>query len=308
MFSQPARVIFVSPYPGYMKKALLFCLLSTLFIAACGEGGTPNEPSAAKADNAPQEVADAKAYPIFISSEVVVGPNRFLVGILDENDAPIGSPDLDVSIAFEPSGEGTPVGSQPMEFQFTVPGERGIYAAYPEFDAPGEWTGTVKISGKGIEETIEQPFEVAAEGTTPPIGAPAPASDTPTADDVKSLAEISTAKKPDPSFYQVSIAEALEKGDPFVVVFATPKFCASQVCGPTLDEVAAVTKEFPKLTVIHSEIYEDLEPTNPPVPAVSEWGLPSEPWVFVVDAEGKVAAKYEGSVAESELRPVLEKL
>src|SRR3970282_354931 len=30
------------------------------------------------------------------------------------------------------------------------------------------------------------------------------------------------------------------------------------------------------------------------VPAVEEWGIPSEPYVFVVDADGDVAAKFEG--------------
>lgn len=307
MFSQPARVDFVSPYSGDMKKALAVCALAALLISACGGSEQPSQPSAAE-DNAPEDVAGAAAYPVFVSSEVVVGPNRFLVGVLDDNDAPIGSPDVDVSIAFEPAGEGTPIESQPMDFQFTVPGERGIYVANPEFDAAGEWSATVDISGEGIDETITQSFEVAEEGTTPAIGAPAPPSDTPTADEVDSLKEISTARKPDPRFYETSIRDAVKKGTPFVVVFATPKFCSSQVCGPTLDEVAKVTDDFPKLTVIHSEIYEDLEPTNPPVPAVTEWGLPSEPWVFVVDADGEVVAKYEGSVADEELRPVLEKL
>ena len=34
---------------------------------------------------------------------------------------------------------------------------------------------------------------------------------------------------------------------------------------------------------------------------MSEWGLPSEPWTFVVDREGIVRAKYEGFVTEDEL-------
>ena len=293
-----------------MKKAFASLALLALLFAACGgsEGSEEAGQDPSTADNAPDEITDAAAYPIFASSEVVVGPNRFLIGVLDDNDAPIGSPGLDVSVAFEPLGEGTPIGSQPTEFLETVPGERGLYVATPEFDAAGAWSATVDIEGDGIDESITQEFEVADESSTPEIGAPAPLSDTPTAKDVESLKEISTATKPDPRFYQTSIKDAVDKGLPFVVVFATPKFCSSQVCGPTLDEVAEVTQDFPKLTVIHSEIYEGLEPNNPPVPAVLEWGLPSEPWIFVVDAEGKVVAKYEGSVGDAEIRPVLEEL
>jgi hypothetical protein len=45
-----------------------------------------------------------------------------------------------------------------------------------------------------------------------------------------------------------------------------------------------------------------------PVPAVTEWGLRVEPYVFVVDAEGRVAAKLEGAIDEEELRAELEGL
>ena len=37
------------------------------------------------------------------------------------------------------------------------------------------------------------------------------------------------------------------------------------------------------------------------VPAAVQWGLPDEPWIFVVDASGKVTAKFEGAVGSDEL-------
>ncbi len=45
-----------------------------------------------------------------------------------------------------------------------------------------------------------------------------------------------------------------------------------------------------------------------PIRAVVEWGLPSEPYVFVVDAEGKVAAKFEGLAYPDELTAALDAL
>ncbi len=36
-------------------------------------------------------------------------------------------------------------------------------------------------------------------------------------------------------------------------------------------------------------------------PWVTEWGLVSEPWVFVVDASGKVTAKFEGAATADEV-------
>ena len=39
-----------------------------------------------------------------------------------------------------------------------------------------------------------------------------------------------------------------------------------------------------------------------PVDATNIWGLPTEPYTFVVDANGKVTAKFEGIASTEELR------
>ena len=300
------------------KLALLLAVLLVL-VAACGGDDEPSEGTGGKGAAIDEDLddagfssnfANAKAYPVFVSSEVVVGRNRFLVGLLGENDEPIGSEDVEMVISFSGvDGEGGFTDPQVMEFIFTVPGERGLYVTEtPQFDAAGLYIARLEISGEGIEEKLRAQFEVAKESNTPPLGTPAPASDTPTTDDVKSLKDITTDDDPEPRFYEMSVKDALAAKVPFVLVFSTPKFCTSQVCGPTLDEVKAVAKEHPDVTFIHSEIYEGLKPTNPTVAAVQEWGLPSEPWVFVVDGKGKVVAKFEGTVGRAELRGELKKL
>jgi len=43
-----------------------------------------------------------------------------------------------------------------------------------------------------------------------------------------------------------------------------------------------------------------------PVAATIEWGLPSEPWIFVVDRDGLVTASFEGIVSEEELQAAVE--
>ena len=40
-------------------------------------------------------------------------------------------------------------------------------------------------------------------------------------------------------------------------------------------------------------------------PVIEEWGLPSEPWTFLVDAEGRVAAKFEAFTSVEELQEAL---
>jgi peroxiredoxin len=43
-----------------------------------------------------------------------------------------------------------------------------------------------------------------------------------------------------------------------------------------------------------------------PVDAMDEWGLNTEPWTFVIDRQGKVRAKFEQFVTDTEILAVLE--
>jgi hypothetical protein len=85
------------------------------------------------------------------------------------------------------------------------------------------------------------------------------------------------------------------------------------VCGPTLDTVKATRTAFPQVEVLHVEVVDPKDPLDAqnnikPVPAVDEWKLPSEPWVFVVDRGGLVAAAYEGFVTPPELTDAVKRV
>jgi hypothetical protein len=299
------------------KRTLAVALLLAFIAAACGGGGgTPPsaEPSASGGFNEP--FTDAEAYPVIASSEIVVGENRLLVGLLSDEDAPIANPDISMSIDFFQLEHSTThaLASEELDFIWTIEPYVGLYVADVKFIEPGEWgaevtaTGT-DFDGNEIDVTVKTSFEVKPEGTTPSIGEPAPKVDTPTAADVGKLSEISTDPKPNPRFYEMSIAQAVSSGNPSVIVFSTPKYCESQVCGPTLEVVKSVAGDFRTVNFVHVEPYDLEDPTAlEVVPAVNEYGLPSEPWVFVVDAKGKVAAKFEGGLAAKELSAALEKV
>ena len=197
-----------------------------------------------------------------------------------------------------------------MRFIWSIQDVQGLWVGDAEFSQPGEWRAAIEVSGGGYSGSIGTSFEVKQETSTPAIGTKAPHTDSPTAADVDDLSEISTDTDPDPRFYKMSIAQALKAGRPAVIVFATPKFCSSQTCGPTLTIAKDVSKVFDEVTFVHVEPYDlELVPEKlEPVPSATEWGLPSEPWVFVTDAQGRVAAKYEGSLSPDELEDVLRSL
>lgn len=287
----------------------LLALLTALLLAGCSSA----IPSS-RLEPAPNPSAGAGApeiLPIIISSEIVPGRGRFLFSLTDGDRNLIASPELSVRLElFAQDGDkGTKLADYEADFLWAIKGERGVYVAYPEFPASGRYGFRFLASRSGEPvKSVLATFDVAPEATTPAIGAAAISSDTPTASDVNGdLTQISTDESPDPAMYEVSIAQALEAGEPFVVTFATPKLCTSRVCGPTLETVKAIKADYPRTRFIHVEPYDLRDQSKlKTMPWIDEWGLPSEPWVFVVDGDGTVSAKFEVIPGEGELRSAID--
>jgi hypothetical protein len=230
---------------------------------------------------------------------------RVLIGLVNpETSEFIASPDLAVKATFTgPDGQVIEV---PTEFLWSVEGLRGLYVARVSFDTPGQWS--VVLTPTGMGSTPAASLAVADKAVVPEVGESPPAVATRTTAD-HSLAEITTDPDPEPAFYELSLDDALSNGRPTVVVFATPAFCITQTCGPLLDQVQALSSDHPDVNFLHVEVYENLDATTfdelRTVPAVAAWGLPSEPWVFFIDAEGLVTARIEGSASDQEIEAAL---
>jgi hypothetical protein len=289
-----------------MRRLATAAVAAALVVSACSGGPKSDRVATSKGAPTPgQEV-----FPVVASSEIVVGENRLQIGLIDNNDAPVRSPKTKLQVDFIGPGDEKPSETSAMSFLWTIKPVNGLWVGQATFDRPGQWEAIIAVRGGGYDSTARTVVEVKKEGTTPAIGDKAPAVDTPTASEVADLSDITTDPHPARRFYQLSIADALAAGKPAVVVFATPKFCTSQVCGPTLSIVKDVAKVFPGVNFVHVEPYDlDKVPEElAPVPAATAWGLPSEPWVFVTDAHGRLAAKYEGSVAPQDLKALLREL
>ncbi len=91
-----------------------------------------------------------------------------------------------------------------------------------------------------------------------------------------------------------------------MLAFATPKFCTSRTCGPVVDVVSHVRKQFANVRFIHVEVFAGNDPARGYNRWMKEWALQSEPWVFVVGRDGRIKAKFEGSVSVRELRAAVQ--
>jgi hypothetical protein len=259
--------------------------------------------------------------PILASSELAAGPNRFLFSLADPQGAPLAAPDVSVRLRFydDDSDPEVVVFEADSRFLWAIEDVRGLYAADVTFPDAGRWgTRFDATFPDGRQETVRADYDVRETTSTPAIGAPAPAVDSPTAADVDGdLAAISSDPEPEPRFYERSIAQAVEAGEPAIIAFVTPAFCQSGTCGPTIETVKAVASRHPEVAVVQVEPYlmhvadGVLQPLLSaqgwlqPALWTEAWGLVTEPFIAVVDADGLVRAKFEGAVATEELETAL---
>jgi len=251
---------------------------------------------------------DAMALVVSSAGSIGTGQQRVLVAVIDQQTSQsLADPDV-VPVATLRDGIGSPLGEATGQFVWTVPDVRGLYAF--EFDIPGPATYQITIDAGELGDlgpiglvTVDDPVQVA-------VGEQAPRSETRTLDDAP-LDDLTSDPTPDEALYVMTVAEAVSSG-PSVVVFATPAWCTSQACGPMLDQVQALAPDYPGLNFVHVEVYENIHVDDPAdlilAPAVTEWGLPSEPWVFVTGDDGAVAAEFEGTVSDEELKAALDRV
>ena len=183
-----------------------------------------------------------------------------------------------------------------------------LYVTRLRLERPGKyWVLAEPVGGRPIQALGN--VVVRARSHSPAVGAPAPRSNTPTLRTEPDISKLTTSDPPDRELLRYSVAESLAARVPFVVAFATPQFCASRTCGPVVDVVDHVRGELAgtRVRFIHVEVYRENDPAKGMNRWMREWGLRTEPWVFVVGADGRIKAKYEGSVSVRELRSAVRK-
>ncbi|MBA3236668.1 MAG: hypothetical protein H0T59_11880 [Chloroflexi bacterium] len=305
-----------------------------LAAAACGPASPSPAPSTASPDAAcasAPEVAGADGWgppattptliPFLVSNNITCGHPRMLFLYLDSENRVVSAPDRTASVAFfnlarDPN---TPVATAAGTFVWTIQDERGMYAIDVDLPEAGLWGAEFTTEAPDSPpETVRLTFTVLDEPTAIAVSQPAPASKTPTLADVGGdVSKISTDATPTPAFYETSVASALAAHEPFILIFATPKFCQTAQCGPTLDQFKLIAAAHPDVTFINVEPYEledvggQLQPvldTNGQLVATDvtrEWGLLAEPWIFAVDRAGIVRGSYEITIADQELDEIL---
>ena len=259
-----------------------------------------------------REAADLQT--VLASSDLSVGLNRVVFGLIDRPSGPLRDADVQVSTFYlGESGSEGPKENVTAVFRKWPVGQAGVYTAQLNFDRPGSWgLGLVVTEADGSTRASSTRVEVREASLAPAIGSPAPRSASKTVRDVAGLDEMTTDPDPDPELYSMTIAEAIDAGKPVIVAFSTPAYCTTGTCGPQLDVVKDLKPMYAdRMNFIHVEIWDnpleiegDLS-SGRLSPTVGEWGLVTEPWTFIIDKDGLVAAKFEGFATAEELEEAL---
>lgn len=293
------------------RRFLLGAAASTLLVA-CGdddaEVGGAGEPDDGR-DGEP-ELSVLRFYgPYFVAGAA----NRVPFGMADADgllpkDA---SPDEVVVAVESPDGS---VLATDLRATFRSEGlPRGYYAFEFTPPEPGFYNYTVATGG---EELLSQVQVVAADDpAVAPLVSPGdamPPIETPTVADPRGVTPICT-RQPPCDLHERTVAEVVGTA-PMVLMVSTPAFCQTAVCGPVLDAMLAQMGEFPGVTFLHAEIYTNpAQNSQPPVagdfaPVVDELGLPFEPVMYTVGADGVVRDRLDYIFDGTEINETIRRL
>jgi len=309
-------------------------LAAGFVLAACGGGGGSKQASSSSSDKDPNGLSAETA-----SFDLAVGPpSRYLIGLFtnDQRGVSFGSIQLQFCFLGAAKASGPCQLSAPVTANFlptpgtTIPpdktapdvispsGPKGVYEAQAAFDKAGVWQTHVVATVAGKQRTTDTSFQVLERHAIPYVGDAAIPSDNPTVNTPgASPASIDSRAAagglvPDPELHQSTIAAAITAHRPALIVFSTPVYCQSRFCGPITDMVGGLAKSYAdRATFIHVEIWKDYQQQTANK-AATDWIYRNdnlnEPWVFLVGADGKIVARWDNVVTQTEIEPSLQAL
>ncbi|HEX5621721.1 MAG TPA: hypothetical protein VFX51_25065 [Solirubrobacteraceae bacterium] len=287
------------------------------------EGGLQNRVRAAQQVNAADfpkakgkslqdvaaEVKGAGSTEVGLASSVfTVGDNRLAFGMIDNDGQFVYGPTA-VYVAPNPNAPARGPYAAPADVLLTEPRYRSrqaaeetdpfaaVYQAKVPFDKKGPWAVLV-VTKKG-NTFVAAPSQVQVNtkqaDQIPDVGDKAPDVATDTLASVKGDEKLLDTRVPPSDMHKDSFDQLLGK-KPVALLFSTPQLCQSRVCGPVTDVAMQLESKYrDKIEFIHQEVYVDNDTNKGLREPLKAFHLPTEPWLFVVDASGKITARLEGS-------------
>jgi hypothetical protein len=197
----------------------------------------------------------------------------------------------------------------PADVLMTEPAFRSRQAATEQDPFAAIYAATIPLRQSGVHTVLTVTRDgadtVAATGEIevrqpqqdpiPGVGDKAPPVKTDTVASAGGDVESIDTRVPPSDMHEKSFADVVGR-KPVALLFATPQLCQSRVCGPVVDVALQLKQRYgDRVEFIHQEVYTDNDPNKGVRAPLQRFRLPSEPWLFVVGADGRITARLEGS-------------
>jgi hypothetical protein len=235
------------------------------------------------------------------NSTLLVGVNRVSIALLDGKQSPVAASGVNITI-LNPAGQS--IATRPLDSIAAVYGGIPIYVGIATFPTAGQYE--FLVTGRGGSGPIAGHAFVTVASTGPEIavGAHVPALHQAVLTDPGVTISMVDSGVPPDTWHDQTIAGALAAHRPMVLFFGQPGFCPSKTCGPTVAILKQLCTQFcSQFSFQHIET--DFPASASQVfnnPAFRAFGLPSDPWVYLVNSDGVVTDRFEGPVTVAELQ------
>jgi hypothetical protein len=242
------------------------------------------------------------------TSVFTVGEDRLAFGMIDDQGQFVYGPTA-VYLA--------PAPDQPAEGPFTAPADvlitegryrsrqaaeetdpfAAVYQANVRFDQKGSWAvlAVTQIGNTFVAAPASVEVSTKKADEIPDVGEPAPKVATDTLASVGGNEDLLDTRTPPSDLHAESLDKVLGK-KPVALLFSTPQLCQSRVCGPVTDIAVQLNAEYgDRIEFIHQEVYVDNDPNQGLREPLQAFRLRTEPWLFVIGADGRITRRLEGS-------------
>ena len=249
--------------------------------------------------------------PVIESSDVFVDVPRVVLTLRERDGQPEFGPGASFRARyFEPTEGGVKFHSESPLSSLDVEGLRYLIDERPPLYASGNWAlaVTVELADGSAESSPRLLFTVRGSPKGLRAGDLAPTVDTPTSAEgvLERMAEPSESGR---ALYERSAAELLADGEPFLVVWGSAERCAGRLaCSRALSQALQILAR-DEIAVLHVEPFG--RPRGEPLQTLIDqandaWSIEAEPQLFVIDAAGAVASRFEIVVEDAELSDAIE--
>lgn len=266
-------------------------LLAALLLSACGGAASPGTPTAAA------ESLDVQPQ----NETVLVGVNRISIALLDAQQNPVSVTAAQVEVQ---DSTGKVIETQPLAGIGPQYGSIPVYVGTAKFPAPGAYKYVVTAQRNGQAVEGHAFVNVTVKGPELAVGTTVPALHQAILGDRGVTIQMIDSGVPPDEWHSATIADGLAQHKPMVLFFGEPGYCVSKTCGPTVQILQPAYQKY-RDRFLFEHIETHYPAANDQVgkdnPVFDAFGLHTDPWVFVVNAQGVITDRFEGPLTTDEL-------